>query len=63
MQIGGQLHIATDWQNYAEHIEEVMNANKNFIRTVAPARPMTKFAARGERLGHGVWDFCYTLRT
>lgn len=61
---GGVLHMATDWQPYAEHMLEVMNAApgyKNLARdgtwVPRPAeRPVTKFERRGERLGHGVWD-------
>ncbi|GGX84759.1 tRNA (guanine-N(7)-)-methyltransferase [Litchfieldella qijiaojingensis] len=66
---GGTLHMATDWENYAEHMAEVMSAAPGF-RNVASAdtapyvprpefRPLTKFEARGERLGHGVWDLIF----
>ena len=57
-------HMATDWQNYAEHMVEVMNQAPGFDN-IAPEgdfiprpeeRPLTKFEARGHRLGHGVWD-------
>ncbi|WP_417664822.1 tRNA (guanosine(46)-N7)-methyltransferase TrmB [Pseudidiomarina sp.] len=62
--IGGVLHLATDWQNYAEHMLEVMQAapqwrNLSADNTYVPRpeeRPLTKFEQRGERLGHGVWD-------
>jgi tRNA (guanine-N7-)-methyltransferase len=63
---GGYLHCATDWQNYAEQMLEVLAAEprlRNLHASYAPAprnpiaeRPTTKFHARGERLGHGVWD-------
>ena len=62
---GGQLHIATDWQNYAEHIVEVMAGSAEFKNTGSPYvekpeyRPTTKYETRGERLGHGVWDMVY----
>jgi tRNA (guanine-N7-)-methyltransferase len=64
LKTGGVLHMATDWQAYAEHMLEVMNAAPGY-RNLAqdgryvprPAeRPVTKFERRGERLGHGVWD-------
>ncbi len=64
LKVGGVLHMATDWQAYAEHMLEVMNAEPGY-RNLAedggyvprPAeRPVTKFERRGERLGHGVWD-------
>jgi len=61
---GGILHMATDWQPYAEHMLEVMDVAPGYLnlagdeRFVArpPERPITKFERRGERLGHGVWD-------
>nr|WP_241263088.1 tRNA (guanosine(46)-N7)-methyltransferase TrmB [Parahaliea mediterranea] len=65
---GGVLHLATDWENYAEQMMEVLSANPA-LRNVAgegeysprPAhRPLTKFEQRGERLGHGVWDLLFT---
>ena len=62
---GGQIHVATDWENYAEHILEVLSANpdlKNTAEDYAPKpdyRPGTKYEARGIRLGHGVWDLMF----
>lgn len=64
---GGILHLATDWQAYAEHMLEVMESAEGYENTVgagqyAPRpsyRPVTKFEKRGERLGHGVWDLLY----
>lgn len=64
MRIGGILHLATDWENYAEHMLEVMNAAPGYENlasdnTYIPRpdeRPLTKFEQRGHRLGHGVWD-------
>jgi tRNA (guanine-N7-)-methyltransferase len=61
---GGVLHMATDWQPYAEHMLEVMNAAPGYRNQAADGqyvprpeeRPVTKFERRGERLGHGVWD-------
>jgi tRNA (guanine-N7-)-methyltransferase len=64
LKVGGVLHMATDWEAYAEHMLEVMNGEPGY-RNLAedgryvprPAeRPVTKFERRGERLGHGVWD-------
>lgn len=58
----GRLHIATDWKNYAEWIEEVISANTDFKRLPEDTphnRPMTKFEKRGIDLGHGVWDMIY----
>lgn len=61
----GVLHAATDWQNYAEHMLEVLQGAEglsNSAEDYAPRpeyRPKTKFEARGERLGHGVWDLIF----
>ena len=62
---GGYLHVATDWQEYAEWVLEVLSAEARLENTVAdyaprPAyRPLTKFEQRGLRLGHGVWDLVF----
>jgi tRNA (guanine-N7-)-methyltransferase len=64
LKVGGVLHMATDWQPYAEFMLEIMQVAPGY-RNVAPdggcverppERPVTKFERRGERLGHGVWD-------
>ena len=65
---GGQLHLATDWQPYAEHMLEVLEANATMTNDAGAGkysskprwRPETKFERRGQRLGHGVWDLLYT---
>lgn len=65
---GGYLHCATDWQPYAEQMLEVLSAEPALLNTAAgyadkPAyRPLTKFEARGLRLGHGVWDLVFRKR-
>lgn len=67
LKIGGIFHMATDWENYAEHMIEVMNAAPGYKNTAHEGdfiarpedRPLTKFEARGHRLGHGVWDMKY----
>lgn len=64
LKVGGVLHMATDWQPYAEHMLEVLSAAPGYRNLSTdgayvprPAeRPVTKFERRGERLGHGVWD-------
>ncbi|MCK7595495.1 tRNA (guanosine(46)-N7)-methyltransferase TrmB [Pseudomarimonas salicorniae] len=64
---GGRLHLATDWEAYAEHMHEVMDANPDFRNEAGPGqasprpdtRPQTHFETRGQRLGHGVWDLLY----
>ena len=64
---GGLLHLATDWEPYAEHMLEVLDGCETLGNCAAdggysprpPERPGTKFEARGERLGHGVYDLLY----
>jgi len=64
---GGRLHMATDWENYAEQMLEVMQASPEFENARAgggfsqrpPDRPLTKFEQRGQRLGHGTWDLVF----
>lgn len=67
LKIGGVFHMATDWENYAEHMVEVMNQADSFENIATNGdfierpehRPLTKFEQRGHRLGHGVWDIMY----
>lgn len=62
---GGYIHVATDWQDYAEQVLAVLSGEKSLENTAAnyaprPAyRPLTKFEQRGLRLGHGVWDLVF----
>jgi tRNA (guanine-N7-)-methyltransferase len=64
LKAGGVLHVATDWQHYAEHIIQTVSANPEFTRQPATARaedvrlerPPTKFERRGHRLGHEIQD-------
>ncbi len=63
--VGGTLHVATDWEEYAEQMLEVLSAEPRLENTVAayaprpPSRPQTKFESRGLRLGHGVRDLVF----
>lgn len=67
---GGEFHLATDWENYAWHMRDVLNAAPEFENTAPagdfvarpPDRPLTKFEQRGHRLGHGVRDLIYRRR-
>jgi tRNA (guanine-N7-)-methyltransferase len=65
---GGLLHCATDWDDYARQMLEVLSASPQLLNTApgyAPRpdyRPLTKFEARGQRLGHGVWDLVFSRR-
>lgn len=62
---GGYLHCATDWEEYAQQMLEVLSADPSLINTASgyaprPAhRPLTKFEQRGLKLGHGVWDLMF----
>jgi tRNA (guanine-N7-)-methyltransferase len=64
---GGIFHAATDWQPYAEHMAEALEAcpvltslTDGLPYSPRPDyRPLTKFESRGQRLGHGVWDLLY----
>ena len=65
---GGYIHCATDWEEYAQQMLEVLTAEpllQNSAEGFAPRpdyRPQTKFETRGLRLGHGVWDVIFTRR-
>jgi tRNA (guanine-N7-)-methyltransferase len=62
LRLGGAVHMATDWQPYAEQMLELIgeaDGFKNMAQNYVPRpdfRPLTKFERRGEKLGHGVWD-------
>jgi tRNA (guanine-N7-)-methyltransferase len=64
----GYIHIATDWQDYAEQILGALREEPLLENTAAdfaprPAyRPPTKFERRGVALGHGVWDIVFRRR-
>jgi tRNA (guanine-N7-)-methyltransferase len=68
LKAGGTLHLATDWEDYAQQMMTVLSATKGLSNSsgegqFAPRpeqRPLTKFELRGERLGHGVWDLVFT---
>jgi tRNA (guanine-N7-)-methyltransferase len=58
----GVLHIATDWDDYVEHILEVMQAQPRFkpvTKNTALPRPTTKFEKRGLSNGHKIHDLVY----
>ena len=65
---GGYIHCATDWEDYAVQMLEVLGAEAQLQNTAEgyapqPAyRPLTKFENRGLKLGHGVWDLVFTKR-
>ena len=67
LKLGGILHLATDWEDYAYQMMNVLEAVEGLCNSAgdgqfAPRpqyRPMTKFEMRGERCGHGVWDLVF----
>ena len=68
MKPGAYLHVATDWEDYALQILEVLSAEPLLANTAdgfAPRpvhRPLTKFENRGLKLGHRVWDAVFRRR-
>jgi len=67
LQKGGVLHLATDWEDYAIQMLEVMTAAPDYTNQAPEGgyaerpdyRPLTKFENRGLKLGHGVWDLLF----
>ena len=65
MKPGGYLHVATDWENYAEQILTALSAEPLLVNTARAYtrrpgdRPLTKFETRGLKLGHRVWDIVF----
>jgi tRNA (guanine-N7-)-methyltransferase len=65
---GGVLRLATDWEDYALQMLEVLRGAGALFTNLSPtgdwvARPEerapTRFEKRGARLGHGVWDLAF----
>ena len=65
---GGVLRLATDWEEYALQMLEVLNASTGLFQNESPTgdwvlrpeeRAPTRFEKRGARLGHGVWDLSF----
>jgi tRNA (guanine-N7-)-methyltransferase len=68
MQAGGVLKLATDWEEYARQMLEVLGAASALFTNLSPTgdwmprpeeRTPTRFEKRGARLGHGVWDLVF----
>lgn len=67
LKTGGIVHMATDWQHYAEQMLDVLSGVEGFRNLSASGdyvpkpdyRPETRFERRGRRLGHGVWDLLF----
>lgn len=67
---GGLLHMATDWEHYAQQMLQVLSTHPGFSNRAGAGRfaprpddrPLTKFEQRGRHLGHGVWDLLFERR-
>lgn len=67
LKLDGILHCATDWEDYALQMLELLDDSPLFANQAGTGhyserpeyRPLTKFENRGQRLGHGVWDLLY----
>jgi tRNA (guanine-N7-)-methyltransferase len=66
LKVGGELHVATDWEDYAKHMMKVLSQETALTNTAgagqfaarSPHRPiLTKFERRAVREGRGVWEF------
>jgi tRNA (guanine-N7-)-methyltransferase len=66
---GGYLHLATDWEEYARQMLDVLTAEPRLTNAAhrfasrPETRPLTRFEQRGLRLGHAVWDLLFLRRT
>lgn len=67
---GGYIHLATDWEDYALWMLDILNQETSLINQAADGkfvprpgyRPLTKFENRGLKLGHGVWDLIFVRK-
>lgn len=67
---GGYIHLATDWEDYAIWMLDILSKNSDLVNTSItndyverpPQRPETKFEQRGHTLGHGVWDLIFNKK-
>ena len=60
MKAKGRIHLATDWEDYAEHIESCISDQQDFLTTEAFtdfSRPLTRYEERGLKLGHELYEF------
>ena len=67
LKVGGFVHCATDWHDYADEMRKVLSNEPALLNQQTDGgfsprpetRPLTKFEQRGQRLGHGVWDLIF----
>jgi tRNA (guanine-N7-)-methyltransferase len=66
LQHGGTMHLATDWEEYAQQMLEVLSAAPGLRNSATDyaARPAyrteSNFERKGIAKGHGVWDLVFT---
>jgi tRNA (guanine-N7-)-methyltransferase len=59
---GGELHLATDWADYAEHMRTMVATDPGFIPVTPPhrpARPVTAYERRGLDAGRAITDLVF----
>lgn len=67
LKLNGKLHLATDWENYAQHMLKTLENSSQWQNTIEKnqfiprplSRPLTKFEKRGQQLGHKIWDLVF----
>jgi tRNA (guanine-N7-)-methyltransferase len=65
LEVAGTFHISTDWENYAQQIDALVESDQVFKLSERRVhcgddpldRPTTKFERRGYKLGHQIWDW------
>lgn len=65
----GRLFIATDWDDYAAHIQNIMNQETELANLAGDAvyaprprwRPLTRYESRALRLGHPIRELVYAV--
>lgn len=62
LEVGGVLHLATDWRAYAEQIATLLDGREDFQPTAPLPRPETKYETRGLRFGQTAIDLCFVRR-
>jgi tRNA (guanine-N7-)-methyltransferase len=61
LRVGGVLHTATDWADYAEQMARVLAGDVGLARYRPPVRrPGTKFEQRGREAGREIADFVFS---
>ena len=58
----GIVNISTDWEDYADQIDDLFSKRGEFLEKSSTARNVsTKFEKRGISLGHDIFNFRYKL--